>query len=652
MKTLSFSEFLAQHGPSLMEQARRTFPPLVPAPNPHLSFPGRRPMGAQAHAVAGAVQALKEGHRAAFLVGEMGTGKTFMGITGALNAFPKGRYLVLCPPHLVAKWAREARMEGAEAVILESPEDVAALRGKEGPLFAILSREKAKLGPGWRAAFAIRRVLVQREGRGRPQVQKVPVCPDCGRPVAEPEKAEKRRTACACGSPLWQVAPPRRESLYHALKRLLPRGFFHLLLLDEAHEYKGGDTAQALTAAGLIDWVGRTLLLTGTLFGGYASGLYHLLKRTLPEVREAYESERQFVELFGVLEWVVKKRNEEEASYGRYTRRGEGRPHVRERPGLSPLLLPFLLPSAAFVRLPEVAEGLPPYGEEVELLEMDPEHRAVYEAFAVPLGQAARKLLAQKDRRLLGALVQAGIQVPDHTFGEEAVFLEGRVVAQMSPMPEDYRHAKERALLERVRRELALGRRVLIYVQGTERRDQIARLVKVLQEGGVRAEGLRATTVAPDRREAWIAERVRKGLEALVLHPRIVQTGLDLIDFPTVVWYQPEYSVFTLRQASRRSWRIGQRHPVRVVFLAYRGTLQEAALSLIAQKTRASLALEGELVEGGLVAQAEEDPTLVLAKALAGAKDLSWEEGAAELTAPPQALLRPAGRRWSPRGVS
>ena len=70
----------------------------------------------------------------------------------------------------------------------------------------------------------------------------------------------------------------------------------------------------------------------------------------------------------------------------------------------------------------------------------------------------------------------------------------------------------------------------------------------------------------------------------LVCHPRLVQTGLDLIDFPTVCWYETDYSVYTLRQASRRSWRIGQTQPVQVVYLAYRQTLQADALTLVAKK--------------------------------------------------------------------
>ena len=54
----------------------------------------------------------------------------------------------------------------------------------------------------------------------------------------------------------------------------------------------------------------------------------------------------------------------------------------------------------------------------------------------------------------------------------------------------------------------------------------------------------------------------------MICHPRLVQTGLDLIDFPTLIWYETDYSVYVMRQASRRSWRIGQTRPVKVVFMS------------------------------------------------------------------------------------
>ena len=82
---------------------------------------------------------------------------------------------------------------------------------------------------------------------------------------------------------------------------------------------------------------------------------------------------------------------------------------------------------------------------------------------------------------------------------------------------------------------------------------------RFLSEHGFRAAVLKADTVAPDRREAWVEEKVKQGIDVLICHPRLVQTGLDLIDFPTIVWDEIDYSTYVMRQASRRSWRIGRR---------------------------------------------------------------------------------------------
>ena len=67
-----------------------------------------------------------------------------------------------------------------------------------------------------------------------------------------------------------------------------------------------------------------------------------------------------------------------------------------------------------------------------------------------------------------------------------------------------------------------------------------------------------------------------------------------------------DYSVYVMRQASRRSWRIGQTRPVKVVFMSYRNTLQADALKLVAKKLQSSLAVEGELPEDGLAAYGDD----------------------------------------------
>ena len=130
---------------------------------------------------------------------------------------------------------------------------------------------------------------------------------------------------------------------------------------------------------------------------------------------------------------------------------------------------------------------------------------------------------------------------------------------------------------------LALGtrtrpRRKYVVLGALGTRDITGRMDDFLTRHGFRVAVMKADAVAPNRREAWVADKVKQGIDVLICHPRLVQTGLDLIDFPTIVWDETDYSVYVVRQASRRSWRIGQTRPVKVVFMSYRNTLQADAL--------------------------------------------------------------------------
>lgn len=99
-------------------------------------------------------------------------------------------------------------------------------------------------------------------------------------------------------------------------------------------------------------------------------------------------------------------------------------------------------------------------------------------------------------------------------------------------------------------------------------------------------------------------------MQVVVSHPKLVETGLDLLDFPTILFYESGYSLHTLRQASRRSWRIGQRRPVRVKFLCYEGTMQTACLRLMGKKLLVALTMEGKFAGEGLQNIDEDDDML------------------------------------------
>ena len=143
----------------------------------------------------------------------------------------------------------------------------------------------------------------------------------------------------------------------------------------------------------------------------------------------------------------------------------------------------------------------------------------------------------------------------------------------------------------------------------TEKHDVTARLQRILSNEGIRTAVLRAS-VDTSKREAWYARQINEGVQVVISHPKLVETGLDLLDFPTVIFYESGYSLHTLRQASRRSWRIGQRRPVRVKFLCYEGTMQTACLRLMGKKLLVALTMEGKFAGEGLQNIDEDDDML------------------------------------------
>ena len=87
---------------------------------------------------------------------------------------------------------------------------------------------------------------------------------------------------------------------------------------------------------------------------------------------------------------------------------------------------------------------------------------------------------------------------------------------------------------------------------------------------------------------------------------------MDLLDFPSIIFYQIPMSTYTLRQASRRSWRIPQKKPVDVYYMTYLGTMQIRLMQLMAQKLISSLAIEGELTDKGLAALSESSDSMAI----------------------------------------
>ena len=280
-----------------------------------------------------------------------------------------------------------------------------------------------------------------------------------------------------------------------------------------------------------------------------------------PEIRTDFgrSDEHRWIQRYGFEEHTVGKPDDEAVEDGRNSRRRKYRKVVRERPGLVPSALFHIIGNTVFLRLADVASGLPPYEEQVMLSSMDSEEDAtgysqrsayntVYEELRLKLAEA----LKAGSKRLLATYLQTLLAYPDGCTRGETVFdpRSGDVIVQVPPLSEERLYPKEKALIDMVAAERMEGRRVLVYATHTGTRDITERMDDMLTRHGFRVAVMKADAVAPERREAWVADRVKQGIDVMICHPRLVQTGLDLIDFPTLIWDETEFSVFQSTQKS------------------------------------------------------------------------------------------------------
>ncbi|MBH4166901.1 DEAD/DEAH box helicase, partial [Pseudomonas aeruginosa] len=370
------------------------------------------------------------------------------------------------------------------------------------------------------------------------------------------------------------------------IKRQLPNGYFDLLVVDEGHEYKNSGSAQGQAMGVLAAKARKTVLLTGTLMGGYADDLFYLLFRILTQrmIEDGYRPNARgsmapaamsFMRDHGVLKDIYTERDGDSHK----TARGK-KLSVRtvKAPGFGPKgIHRFVLPFTVFLKLKDIGGNvLPDYQEEFVDVPMAPDQASAYQRLAATLTAELRQALARRDTTLLGVVLNVLLAWPDCCFRPEIVkHPRSRDTLAFVPaiFGDEQLMPKEQALVDLCLEEKAKGRKVLAYTVYSGTRDTTSRLKKVLEQSGLKVAVLRAS-VDTARREDWILDQVDRGIDVLITNPELVKTGLDLLDFPTIAFLQTGYNVYTLQQAARRSWRIGQKHPVRVVFFGYAGSSQ------------------------------------------------------------------------------
>ena len=357
-----------------------------------------------------------------------------------------------------------------------------------------MSRERAKLSYRWQAAVIERWAtskgrLVRNEKTGEPF--RVPCCPDCtaqivdkdGVPLTDADLNRRRHVCSYCGSPLWQAdkSGPKRYPLADYVKHHM-RGFFDLLITDEVHEYKGRGSAQGYRGGSPRRRLRQVPQPQRDPDGGLFEHAVHLLYRFSPEIRSEFgrSEEGRWIKRYGFVEHSIGKPDDESMEDGRNSRRKKFRKVVRERPGLAPSALFHLIGNTVFLRLSDVASGLPDYTEQILLSSMDSEkdatgysQRSAYDTVFEELRKELAEALKSGSKRLLATYLQTLLAYPDGCTKGETVFdpRSGDVIVQVPPLSESKLYPKEQALIDLVAAERMEGRRVLVYVTHTGTRD-------------------------------------------------------------------------------------------------------------------------------------------------------------------------------------
>lgn len=553
----------------------------------------------------------------------------------------------------------EERMWAGGTVERRPLMDVQRAMAEPGVVFLILSKETAKMGSPWagRAQTAARLVYRQEvmhdvdgaHAVSEREVLRHLVCPHCGKAVTDDAgaplftwprnkkgKEESRFSCYNCQRPLythgeadgsfgdfwafsealrsgeWMPVPPRT---FERGKRALPVGFRRVavaeyisqhyqhryrVILDEAHQYKAEDSDQAYAAVDLIAGAVQVIEGTGTIYGGRATTLFHILYRAIPWFRTLYQHDeaQKFAEHFGLIETTFTSpatAHYSDSSMG-YQRNDDWRMTTKEIPGAHPAMAAFMLPYAAFMRLADMGVVMPGYFEERVPV---PLPEGIGDRMISALGSLQRRactIEAQGWSAFMHAAL-GWVDLPN----EETFTFKDKTEGQLPrfTMPDGQEWPKVKIVSDMILADRNRDRRSIIYLSQVHRRNAIPLYTAALERRGLTSYVLDSTTKG-DEREDLINTATNAGVDVLLCNGSLVETGLDLVYFCNIFRVQPITSYYQENQQDRRIWRFGQLHDCYIywVYYDYAGSVQALTVSLMARKLRAALLLNGDLAEG------------------------------------------------------
>lgn len=435
-----------------------------------------------------------------------------------------------------------------------------------------------------------------------------------------------------CGAKLWTAYEATGYRVVNTADMLLRRfgkKHFDLAICDEVHLY-AKESEQGITFGTICRLSDVVMGLTGTLTGGKSSDLYYTFWRMIPgrmvQLGYKYEEVSRFVDHYGRKKRVTKEYKADE----RFNKSGKGKKASsgwNEIAGISPLLYTnFLSGNMVSRKIEDMGIPMPKLRYFKHEVEMDETLSAAYRDLK---NDILRFMKENPELSLGGSYINSLLAYPDYPNQPPINFKGCDLLVAVPKVLEvnNMLYPKEIKLLETIEREIKEGRKVLVYSVFSGIKGISDRLMEIISNAGYRVVEL-TSKVKLEKREEWIEQRHQEGYQVMVTNPECVSTGLDIVQYPTIYFYELSYNARTVRQAEKRHWRPGQEFECRICYSYYKETLQEDCIKLVGGKKKASLALEGVFSEDMLSAMGDagDNGASVLAKVLQGRIKLKEDE--------------------------
>lgn len=380
---------------------------------------------------------------------------------------------------------------------------------------------------------------------------------------------------------------------------------------DELHQMKGLTGVNAGKAFQQLSHKAKILIgATGSLFGGVASSMRSILFVFNRSLRYRYpwgKANQKWISDMGRIERIVVTKKDN-SSNTRTGTKDSKREIIHELPGASPLLLKEFVECCITAGLEDLGRTMPPLDEIPHPVKLDEDVKKEYDFHAGSTQAGAlwgyvNRLLQARDVSVLSMYFHTmlkyadmpydNIQAIHNRMGADHKLEDTKHVATLKGFGRDRIYPKERAVLDLLMQEHQLGRNCALYVNHTGDHGEINlqerynELIK--KELGFSVYSLNRS-IDTSKREKVLQG---KNVNVLTTNPMLVETGLDLLEFPTLIFVETPYSYYTMAQAGGRHWRANQTRPCKTYYMYYEGTMQHRGVILMGKKASADAFLMG-----------------------------------------------------------